>query len=112
VLVCQGAPGLRVSGERAEAQTLLQEMLQLAEVRYIPALDFAIVSIGLGDTNGALDWLDKAEREHSNYLIYICHDALYDPLRPEPRFQNLVQRLGLPSLPPETQPGVCVCAEN
>jgi TolB-like protein/Flp pilus assembly protein TadD len=86
---------LAASGREVEARALLQEMLHLARARYVPATEFAIVAIGLGDTNDALDWLDRAYQERSNYLIYIWHDALFDPLRTEPRFQNLVQRLGL-----------------
>jgi len=86
---------LAASGRQTEAQALLQEMLQLARIRYVPAEEFAIVAIGLGDTNSALDWLDKAHQERSNYLMYIGHDALFDPLRTEPRFQSLVQRVGL-----------------
>lgn len=86
---------LAASGRQTEAQALLQEMLHLAAIRYVPADEFAVVAIGLGDTNGALDWLDKAHQERSNYFMYIGHDALFDPLRTEPRFQSLVQRVGL-----------------
>jgi TolB-like protein len=86
---------LAASGRETEAQALLEEMLHLAETRYVPAEEFAIVAIGLGDTNGALDWLDKALEDRSNYFMYIGHDPLFDPLQAEPRFQNLVQRLGL-----------------
>ena len=86
---------LAASGRHSEARALIEEMLQLAKVRYVPALDFAIVAIGLGDSKNALDWLDKAHQERSNYLIFIAHDAIFDPLWAEPRFQNLVQRVGL-----------------
>jgi TolB-like protein len=96
------AYALAASGRQTEARALLQEMMQLTEIRYIPALDLAIAAIGLGDYNEALDWLDKAEAERSNYLIYICHDALFDPIRSEPRFQNLARRVGLPGA--NTQP--------
>jgi TolB-like protein/tetratricopeptide (TPR) repeat protein len=95
---------LAASGRQTEALALRQEMLHLAETRYVPAEEFAIVAIGLGDTNGALDWLDKAHEEHSNYFMYIGHDALFDPLQAEPRFQNLVQRLGLAETQTRIQP--------
>jgi serine/threonine-protein kinase len=97
---------LAAGGQHTEARALFQEMLQLAEVRYIPALNFAIVEIGLGDNNEALNWLDKAYQERSSYLIYIVHDAICDPLRAESRFQNLVQRLGLASAQVRTLPDV------
>jgi len=95
---------LAASGRQTEARALLREMLHLAEFRYVPAEEFAIVAIGLGDTNGALDWLDKAHQERSNYLMYIGHDALFDPLQAEPRFQNLIQRLGLAEAQTRIQP--------
>jgi hypothetical protein len=89
------AYALAAAGRRSEGLALTHEMLQLAELRYVLALDFSIAAIGLGEYNKALDWLHQAYQEGSNYLIYICHDALFDPLRAESRFQNLVQRLGL-----------------
>ena len=86
---------LAASGQHEEARAITNEMLGMAEVRYVPATDFAIVAIGLGEYENALDWLDKAFQERSNYLIYICHDALFDRLRPEPRFQNLIRQIGM-----------------
>jgi TolB-like protein/Flp pilus assembly protein TadD len=90
---------LAASGRLAEARAILQELLRLAESRYVPATDFAVLALGLRDIDGALDWLEKAYEERSTYLIYLTHDALFDPLRTEPRFQNLVQRVGLPGAP-------------
>jgi TolB-like protein/Tfp pilus assembly protein PilF len=86
---------LAASGRHAEARAMMQEMLQLAEVRYVPALDLAILAIGLGDNKEALDWLGKGLQERSNYLIYIVHDAIFDPVRCVPRFQEMIHRIGL-----------------
>jgi TolB-like protein/Flp pilus assembly protein TadD len=86
---------LAASGRHTEARAMMQEMIQLGELRYVPALDLAIVAIGLGDNKEALDWLDKGFQERSNYLIYVVHDAIFDPLRCEPRFQEMVRRIGL-----------------
>jgi TolB-like protein/Flp pilus assembly protein TadD len=86
---------LAAAGRQSEARALVDDMRQLAQVRYVPALDFAIVAVGLGETGNALDCLDRAYQERSNYLIYICHDPIFDPLRPESRFQALVEKLDL-----------------
>jgi TolB-like protein/Tfp pilus assembly protein PilF len=89
---------LASSGRETEARALFGELLAHSESQYVPATDFAILAVGLGDTEEALNWLDKAYDERSTFLIYIAHDALFDPLRTEPRFQNLVHRIGLPSV--------------
>ena len=89
---------LASSGRETEARALFRELLVHSESQYVPATDFAVLAVGLGDTEEALNWLDKAYDERSTFLIYIAHDALFDPLRTEPRFQNLVHRIGLPSV--------------
>jgi len=95
---------LASSGREMEARALFRELLVRSESQYVPATDFAVLAVGLGDTEEALNWLDKAYDERSTFLIYITHDALFDPLRTEPRFQNLVHRIGLPSV--GTQPPI------
>jgi TolB-like protein/Flp pilus assembly protein TadD len=100
------AYALASSGRHTEARGLIQEMLQLAAVRYIPAIDIAIAIIGLGDTSEAIDWLEKAYQERSSYLIFVVHDTIFDPLWLDPRFQNLVQRLGLARAQARMRPDV------
>ena len=50
----------------------------------------------LHNTNEALDWLERAYAERHSHLIYLRVDPVFDPIRNDPRFQNLVQRIGLP----------------
>ena len=52
--------------------------------------------IRLGDKDHAFEWLEKAYQEHSSFLLDLKVDPLFDPLRPDPRFQDLVRRVGLP----------------
>jgi TolB-like protein len=85
------------SGQESEARALYQEMLSLADSRYVSAIDFAVLSIGLGAMNRALEWLDRAYEERSAHLINIHLDPLFDPLRGHPRFMDLVRRVGLPA---------------
>ncbi|MFI5058832.1 MAG: winged helix-turn-helix domain-containing protein [Candidatus Acidiferrales bacterium] len=87
---------LAASGRRAEASSLFQEILRRSESRYVPALELAILAIGLGELDEAFIWLDKAYEERSTYLIFIAHDAVFDPLHSMPRFQDLIRRIGLP----------------
>ena len=84
-----------VSGNRAEAQRALAELESLSRSRYIPALYFAGVYIGLGDKDKAFRWLEKAYAERSDRLVYLTAYPLADPLRAEPRFRDLARRIGL-----------------
>jgi hypothetical protein len=59
----------------------------------------AIVDAGLGRTDEALTWLDKAYAERSDYMPYLRLEPMLDSLRSDPRFDSLVQRVGLSNLP-------------
>jgi TolB-like protein/Tfp pilus assembly protein PilF len=87
---------LALSGDEAGARRTLAELQQLAKTRYVSALYFAGVYTGLGDKQMAMDWLDKAYKERNDRLIYLNVDPMADPLRPEPRFRDLMTRLHLP----------------
>ena len=85
-----------VSGRRNEAQQLLTELEQLSKQRYVSAYDFALIHTGLGDNERAFEWFERAYQERSSALIWLNVDARLDRLRSDPRFQDLVRRVGLP----------------
>jgi hypothetical protein len=58
-------------------------------------LSFAVAYIGMGNNDKAMVWLEKAYAEHSSSLNAIQVDPTYDPVRSDPRFQDLVRRIGL-----------------
>ncbi len=62
----------------------------------MPAVSFATVYVGLGERKQALLWLEKAYDERTNSLAYLKVQAIWDPLRSDPRFADLVRRIGLP----------------
>ena len=74
----------------------VEELRALAQQRYVPACWFAAAYIRLGQTDSAFEWLEKAYAERSNWLIYLRVDPLFDPLRSDPRFQELVGRMNFP----------------
>ena len=86
-----------VSGRRAEAQKVLAELKDLSEGRYVAPFDIALIYVGLGDKAQALEWLAKAYQDHSVGLAWIKTDPRLDSLRGEPRFQDLLRRMGLGS---------------
>jgi TolB-like protein/Tfp pilus assembly protein PilF len=83
------------SGNRAAARKALEELHAQSKQRYVPALYFGAIYIGLGDTDASMSWLEKAYREHSDYLIYLNVDPMADSLRSNPRFQAILRKIGI-----------------
>jgi eukaryotic-like serine/threonine-protein kinase len=81
-------------GRRADALATQRRLGARARARYITPEAFAFISIGLGDTAQALDWLERGYRERSFYLVFL-NDPIYDPLRKSARFQAMVRGVGL-----------------
>jgi TolB-like protein/DNA-binding winged helix-turn-helix (wHTH) protein/tetratricopeptide (TPR) repeat protein len=83
-------------GQRSYALRVLDQLRAASKQRYVPAVSFAIVYVGLGEKEHAFLWLEKAYDERTNSLAYLKVQATWDPLRPDPRFDDLVRRIGLP----------------
>ncbi len=83
------------AGRRAEALKLLGELKKRQQRGYVPAGAFVNAYLGLGDNDEAFAWFERAYEEQSNILIYIKVSPWFDPLRGDPRFQDLVRRVGL-----------------
>ena len=86
------------AGKRAEAQQILNELSALAKCKYVAPHFFAGIHIGLGEYDRAIEYLEKSYEEHSHWLIYLHIDPSMDELRSDPRFQDLLKRVGLPAL--------------
>ena len=84
------------SGQRDEARRILEQLAAASKERYTPAAAFAIVHVGLGENDQALSWLNKAYEERFIRLAYLRREAIWDPLRHDPRFEDLQRRIGLP----------------
>ena len=90
------------AGERAareseaKAARLLADMVEASKSRYIGAEGIAAVYVRLGDANSAFRWLDSAVVARSAYVLSLKADRKWDPIRADPRFAALVQRIGLP----------------
>jgi TolB-like protein/DNA-binding winged helix-turn-helix (wHTH) protein/tetratricopeptide (TPR) repeat protein len=88
--------GYGLAGKRAQAKSALRELHAQRATTYVSPWAVAIVHIGLGENDKALVWLEKAYRERSADCIALKVDPLYDPLRSDPRFQDLMRLTGLP----------------
>ena len=84
------------AGRRTEALRLLDELKRRQQTGYIPSAALVNAYLGLGDNEQTFSWLERAYKEHSPILQYIKVHPFFDPLRGDPRFANLVRRVGLP----------------
>src|SRR5215475_9379103 len=87
-----------VSGQQTRAQTVAAQLEGLRKTRYVSSLYIALVYTGLGQKDKAFKWLDEAYDERCDYLVYLPTEPLADPLRDDPRFDELLQRLRLPKI--------------
>lgn len=85
-----------VSGRTAEARDDLANLAKQAHVRFVTAYGVALVHAGLGEKDLAFAWLEKAVAERSHWLVWLRLDPRWDAIRDDPRFEQLLSRVGLP----------------
>ena len=83
-------------GERSQALQTLEELKAISKKSFVPAFYFALVYAGLEDKDQAFMWLEKGYDERFTRFAYLRLEALWDPLLTDPRFSNLVRRVGIP----------------
>ena len=84
-----------VAGKTAEARQILDDLHRLAENQYILPYGFAFVHVGLGENDAALEWLEKAFQDRNSWMPFLQVEPRLDPLRSDPRFQDLLRRMNL-----------------
>jgi tetratricopeptide (TPR) repeat protein len=85
-----------VAGQRDAALTVLADLERRAQQRYVMPYYRVPIYVGLGDHDSAFEWLEKAFLERPEWLVYTNVYPVLDPLRADPRFASLLQRLGFP----------------
>jgi len=83
------------SGERSLALQVLAELKAASKQKYVNSASFARIYAGLGDKDQAFAWLEKGYEERSTPLYFLKVDPIWDPLRSDPRFNDLLCRIGL-----------------
>ena len=84
-------------GGYAGAMRLAAETLAaLSKRTYVQAMQIAKLYAHAGEKDRALDWLEKAYQERESRLVYLGVVPGWDPLRDDPRFQDLLRRMNLP----------------
>jgi serine/threonine protein kinase/tetratricopeptide (TPR) repeat protein len=84
------------SGKRAEALKILDELNEMAKTGYVSSWDLAVLYVGLGDKDRALEQLNKAYEDRAGWIIALKSDPMMEPLHSDPRFADLVSRMKFP----------------
>jgi TolB-like protein/Tfp pilus assembly protein PilF len=87
---------LGLAGDRPGARALLGQLLRQREHAYVSPYDIALLYVGLGEKDHALDWLQRAYQERSSLLVFALREPRLAPLHSEPRFATLAQEFALP----------------
>jgi tetratricopeptide (TPR) repeat protein len=102
--VCGDCPSLlgqlghayAAAGRRGEARRILERLKKQSRPLYL-SYPIAEIYLGLGDEDQALTRLEQAHKERSAWMIYIRVEPKWDPLRRDPRFQDLLRRMNFPA---------------
>ena len=103
VSITNGSPGVigvlirayAHAGRRKDALRLLDELKQRRQKGYVPAGAFVNAYLGMENREQAFAWLEQAYQEQSNILQFLRVHPYFDPLRDDPRFKDLLHRIGL-----------------
>jgi len=90
------AQTLATTDRRKDALQILDDLTTLSKEKYVSPYFFAGIHVGLGEDDRAIEYLEKSYEEHSHWLIYLHIDPSMDRMRSNPRFQDLLRRIGLP----------------
>jgi hypothetical protein len=83
------------TGQQAQARAALARLQQFHRRQPLDPTVFIMAYVGTGDNDQAFTWLEKAYAQRSNVLTTLKVDPTYDPLRSDPRYQDLLRRARL-----------------
>jgi hypothetical protein len=85
-----------VSGRRAEALRVAREFRALSAHAYVDSYAIAIIYAGFGDKDDAFQWLEKGYEQRSSSMLFLAVDPFWYGMRSDPRYADLLRRIGLP----------------
>jgi TolB-like protein/Flp pilus assembly protein TadD len=87
------------AGQPDEARMILDDLITRSAKAYVPPAQIALVHAGLDEKDRMFEWFEKAYQERDSWLLNVVTDPFLAPVRGDPRFVDLVRRVGLPPLP-------------
>ena len=85
-----------MSGNRGEALKIISYLSDIAKQTYVSKYDLAVIQVGLGQKEEAFQYLAAACKERSEGLVLLKIDPRLDPIRLDPRFTDVLLKVGLP----------------
>jgi hypothetical protein len=86
-----------LAGREDEARRMLEALQDHAKQKYVSPYDVAAIYVALAEKEQAFAWLETAFKERSHWLTHLKVEPRLDPLRSDPRFHELVLRIGFPA---------------
>jgi TolB-like protein/DNA-binding winged helix-turn-helix (wHTH) protein/Tfp pilus assembly protein PilF len=96
LLACDLGYSYAAAGQTTKANAILHALMRKSQSAYVPPYLIAVLHGALGAKNEAFKWLEKAYHERDSHITYLSLDPEMDPLRSDPRFPPLLQRLHIP----------------
>ena len=87
-----------LAGKKDKAKSILEELRERSHKGYVSSMWVGTVYHGLGETDKAFAWFEKAYDDRDGNLIYITIAPPFDSIRPDPRFKQLLRKMGLENL--------------
>lgn len=85
------------AGRTAEARDVLSQLHEMREASYLSPYGIALVHVGLGEHDDAFAWLERAYDDRIGWMVFLDVEPRWDPLRNDPRFEDLIGRMGFPA---------------
>ena len=84
-----------LAGQRGLAWQMVKRLIALSKKTYVQSMAVAMIYVGLGEADQAFQWLEKACQDRETPMVYVKTYPAFDPIREDPRFVALLQRMGL-----------------
>ena len=90
------AHALARAGRKAEAQRVIDDLIELSKSKFVSQSTIAMAYAGLGEKDKAFEWLDKSYESHDEAILWLKNHPMFEPLRDDPRYKPMLKRLNLP----------------
>jgi TolB-like protein/cytochrome c-type biogenesis protein CcmH/NrfG len=87
--------GLASSHQETDARKIVDQLKERSQQTYVQPMWVAVIYLALGNRDQAFDWIQKAYDDRSAWLVYLKVDPLFDGVRQDARFTDLMRRIGL-----------------